>query len=805
MMRLQRSIPVHVSVGILALLVAACGDSNGGGGTEPTADTGSITASAMTTGNDLDPDGYTVTVGSASLSLSINGTVTFTGVTTGSHSVQLSGVAANCEAGTNPQSATVQADQTTSVSFAVVCSGETLTEQAVTSLEDALFAAINALQNGTVDDLDQFSFEATRQFFQQAVDEDPTNETAQFGLAITTIFVMEDHSEIRDLADRWDVWLQTHSIDDLSGIDLLGAADPFFWPRASLPLDMRGLPLGRLTDFDQMRRVLIPQQTALQEFPPTLSEHQNLLRDVIQPELVGALTALNAIESPQFVFIITERMQGETPAEADPLELDLTEILALRAVLEGSLALVDAALAYVAEPSPWGAAGFGAAFETGSTFATLASDGAELLLDAQERVVRGIDLLEQGLDNLVAETDDQSNDIIKYDPTGFGGFNEDDGLNSQDVQDARDFLADAKAAVQGPRTVTEDFGLGEVALVVDASKFFTDPIQDLKTLLPDYEVMNGKFRWAALTMEEWTFPDPTFHGILPEMASNTQLLEETLDLSDLYREHAFPQGNWQDMAFSPTSGYLAFATEGFLGVVSADLASVTFAPTLEELMISYDGTAIAVRTATPEIIAIGNDGRVFARPDDDTSPWTSSLQTLPADQWVALAVRSGGVFALSANGAVVEIDGGLTTHTVLPPIGFSSGYAAMTASGSHLVAIAYCGELFRTLDPSSVGWDAEMILPAPNCDWKALAPGPAGTTFAGSGLGEVRQISADFSSSQVLPSLPLMFYGLMALATNEDASQLVAITNEGRLYSRPTDDPTAPWVEHPQIPRVRDF
>jgi hypothetical protein len=53
-------------------------------------------------------------------------------------------------------------------------------------------------------------------------------------------------------------------------------------------------------------------------------------------------------------------------------------------------------------------------------------------------------------------------------------------------------------------------------------------------------------------------------------------------------------------------------------------------------------------------------------------------------------------------------------------------------------------------------------------------------------------------------SLPLM-YGLTTLATNEDASQLVAITYEGRLFSRPTDDPAAPWTEHPKIPRVRDF
>jgi hypothetical protein len=802
MVRLRRSLPGHLLLALSVSFLVACSDS-GGGGTGPSEDTGSIAVSAATTGDNLDPNGYTATVGTASQNLAVNGTVTFTGLTAGSHSVELSGVADNCDVtSANPQSANVQANETASVSFAVVCSGTTPTTEAVSSLEEALFTAINALENGTIDDLDQFSFEATRQLFQQLVDADPTNETAQFGLAVTTIFVLEDNSEIRDLADRWDVWLQTHSIDDLSGLDLLGVADPFFWPRASLPLDVRGLPLGRLTDFDQMHRVLIPQQMELQDFPPTLSEHQALLRDVVQPELVNALSALNAIDSPGFTFIITERMQGETEMEADPLELDQTEILALRALLEGTLAFVDAALAYVAEPSPWGAVGFADAFETGSTFATLAPDGPALLLDAQERVLRGIDLLEQGLDNLVAETDDQSDDIIKYDPTGDGSFNEDDGLNPQNVQDARDFLADAEAAMQGPRTVTEDFGWGEVQLVVDASKFFTDPIQDLKTLLPDYEVMNGKFRWVALTMEEWTFPDPTFHGILPEITSNSQLLEETLDLQSLYWDFAFPQGDWRDMVFSATSGYLVFASQGFLGAVSEDLTSVTFAPTIQDEFY-YNGSAIALRTGMPEIITVDFEGRVFARPDDTASPWTLWLQTLPSGFWVDLAVTSGGVFALADAGDVVRIEGGLTTHTVLPQIAPTCCFTSMTSSGPQLVALTYSGEIFTSTDPT-VGWTSETGLPSVPASWRALAAGPSGTTFAATDGNHVYQISADFSSSTALPELPFM-YGLHSLATNEDASVLAAMTYDGRLFSRPTGDPVAPWVERLKIPRVRDF
>jgi hypothetical protein len=797
MLCLRRSLPIHVSLGILTSLIAACAESNGGGGTGPTEDTGSISASAVTTGVNLDADGYTVTVGSASQALPTNGTVTFTGVATGSRSVMLSGVADNCDVtNSNPQSATVEANQTASVSFTVVCgAAATPTALAVTSLEDALFDAINALNDGTVDELDQFSFEATRQLFQAAVDADPTNETAQFGLAVTTIFVLEDNTEIRDLADRWEVWLDTHSMDDLSGLNLLSAADPLFWSRASLPLDIRGNTLGRITDFDQIRRMLLPRQMAAEDYPPTLSEHQALLRDVIAPELEAALAALNSIDDPLFAFIITERMQGETEEEADPLELDLTEILALRAALEGSLALTDAALAYVTEPSPWGAAGFAAAFETGSTFATLATDGAELLLDAQERVVRGIGLLEDGLDNLVAEADDQSDDIIKYDPTGSA-----DGLDPQNVEDARGYLADAKAAAQGPRTITEDLGWGEVSLVVDASKFFTDPIPDLKAILPDYEVMNGEFRWAALTIDEWAFPDPTFHGILPEITSNAELLNETLDLRGLYWDFAFPQGNWQDITLSLTSGYLAFASEGYLGIVSTDFSSVTFAPTNEA--VNWNGADVAVRVGTPEIIAMTYDGVLFARPDDEASPWTEALQTLASHSWIDLTVSSVGILALNYDGGMVQVDAGLTTHTVLPNIG-GSGFVAMTTSGSQVVALTYYGELFITPDPST-GWEAESTLVDLGESWAALARGPSGSFFVATETGSVRQISDDFTSSLALPSVPVS-WGLLGLTTNDDASQLVAMTNEGQLFSRPTDEPTVSWVTRSKIPRVRNF
>src|SRR5881392_125693 len=86
------------------------------------ASVGSLVVGTNTTGVDLDADGYTVLVDGSGQPAATNGNVTFTGLTTGSHSVVLSGAAANCTvSGANPQSGTVTAGGMTSVTFSLSC------------------------------------------------------------------------------------------------------------------------------------------------------------------------------------------------------------------------------------------------------------------------------------------------------------------------------------------------------------------------------------------------------------------------------------------------------------------------------------------------------------------------------------------------------------------------------------------------------------------------------------------------------------------------------------------------------------
>lgn len=114
------------------------------GGSVPT--TGSLDVATTTTGASLDPDGYTATVdGTTSRSVPTNGSVTFSDLSAGSHSVTLSGVASNCVVSEgDSRTVTVPAGGTASAAFAVSCAAGTASRLAFT-VQPSTVAAGNAI------------------------------------------------------------------------------------------------------------------------------------------------------------------------------------------------------------------------------------------------------------------------------------------------------------------------------------------------------------------------------------------------------------------------------------------------------------------------------------------------------------------------------------------------------------------------------------------------------------------------------------------------------------------------------------
>lgn len=108
---------------LLALLAAGCNDGTGPG-TGPK--TGALQVTVTTTGAHLDPDGYSVIIdGGTGQAIPVNATMTVPGLSAGSHSVLLAGIAATCTTldAPNPRTVDVVAGATAPVAFSVTCIG----------------------------------------------------------------------------------------------------------------------------------------------------------------------------------------------------------------------------------------------------------------------------------------------------------------------------------------------------------------------------------------------------------------------------------------------------------------------------------------------------------------------------------------------------------------------------------------------------------------------------------------------------------------------------------------------------------
>src|SRR4029079_1322213 len=91
--------------------------------TQGTVGSGSLTATASTSGSSVDPDGYTLVVDGAGRG-ALNGSspVTVSGLAAGNHAVGLTGIAENCQVqGDNPRLVPISSGVTASVAFVVTC------------------------------------------------------------------------------------------------------------------------------------------------------------------------------------------------------------------------------------------------------------------------------------------------------------------------------------------------------------------------------------------------------------------------------------------------------------------------------------------------------------------------------------------------------------------------------------------------------------------------------------------------------------------------------------------------------------
>ena len=107
----------------LVVLPACMDDSNPGPLTAPPA-TGSLEIVTVTTGDNIDSDGYVCGMDFQVFDpMGVNETAILTGLPVGDHTVLLADIADNCEvSGFNPRRVSVVADQTVRTTFEIACS-----------------------------------------------------------------------------------------------------------------------------------------------------------------------------------------------------------------------------------------------------------------------------------------------------------------------------------------------------------------------------------------------------------------------------------------------------------------------------------------------------------------------------------------------------------------------------------------------------------------------------------------------------------------------------------------------------------
>jgi hypothetical protein len=341
------------------------------------------------------------------------------------------------------------------------------------AMADVLYGLANGDGPESMQDI---NFAVPHGLYNSAFSKDPANYDANFGLALTGIFMITQDQQMNDAFDEWQSYLEN--------------GDPFqtpLWTESNSGINL-GFP-NSLNSFSlnnrDLAKTIVGTYKITLDDAPKISSIQNVFENALLPRITDALSKLDYVDNdPQYVFTITPKMQGDLMA--DPLEMDLTEIYALQVSLNMLKVVIDMAVAYDLDFTGFDSLGIISALSPGSSFLTLRNSG-QSLGDAKNSLLTAIDKLELGINFLQNEVDPQDDDIIKLDP----GSEDDADLDSilAYSDDARDFLMTGL-------TFTEDWDDDEFTpdedLTINIGEYFDTPVQDLKSLFPSYSVLVGK-------------------------------------------------------------------------------------------------------------------------------------------------------------------------------------------------------------------------------------------------------------------------------------------------------------------------
>jgi hypothetical protein len=362
--------------------------------------------------------------------------------------------------------------------------------QKVLQANDALESILYTSLIGNPQRPDDVDVRVPLALYRAALDLDPSNNDAHFGVAVLELLALSADEEVNAAFDEWKAYLDQHVPFEASN----AAAGPL--RPLGVPLAFSGARTALALPFDVVARsVLAEARASMALADPQLARVQAILRDRALPRLTDARNHLGIVAADaNYRFIVTPRMQGDEDASA--AEVDRTDVLALRAACGLLTAACDVAVSYELNFAAYDSTSLVQAFRPGSGWLTLRTDGAAHMSEARTALLGSIDDVDAAITSLLAETDNQDDDVIKIDPYDF---------RRQDLDSIQAHLPDVRSALDGGYTRVEDWDSDPftppVSLTFRVGALFTNPVPDWKALFPPYTATAR--RQVARTSYPW--------------------------------------------------------------------------------------------------------------------------------------------------------------------------------------------------------------------------------------------------------------------------------------------------------------
>ncbi len=356
------------------------------------------------------------------------------------------------------------------------------------ALENLLSDLYNEEEEPSMDAL-RDSVDAAYANFTDALASDPNNKDANFGIALTGLMHILLDPAYEELGEKWENYFDNNEPFEVDPSETNALSIGGF----NFPLNINGMTVP-IEPFLRTPLILAKMVSDSNEVAK-VSDIQHIVQNNIMPFVNAGIAGLAKVEQdPEFVFTVSSEMQPDVGAS--PMELDMTEVYMIDMILHAMKGIGGAVIGHNFDIISHDEAGLLDAFTPGSDFGTITSTGATDLADAHAAMMGSIDKLNAAMDFLQAETDDQDNDMIPYEVD-----------DASDFDNMRDELTKLKSDMTGPTWLywenegdeywDDDYDYWvyeegeEDSIQIDIQQFFTNPLLDLKEMVPPYTLTVG--------------------------------------------------------------------------------------------------------------------------------------------------------------------------------------------------------------------------------------------------------------------------------------------------------------------------